>query len=306
MTVAMTAAPAPGSDEWARVVTASKVAAILGLSPWESPRTMWLKMRGDLPSDNGKNADDKARGHYLEPAILAWWLDRHPNLQGVEAQAYRTRDQWAAATPDLDVADDGHGNHAVVEAKSDATADDWGTPGTDEAPAYYVAQAMWQLWVTGAQVCYVPVLFGRPQLGFAEYVIARDDALIADIVATCRAFYESLTDDDAAPALSDHVAEYDAIRTVHADIDRDLDAVIPDDIADRYLLDLAHADRAGASKARVLELMGSARVAKTTAGMHLARRQPKGDAVVLVRTAALPQITTSTPEPERTPSWAQN
>ena len=290
----------PGSPEWARVMTASKVPAVLGLSPWESPRTMWLKMRGEL-SDDGSNAEAKSRGHYLEAGVIAWWLDRHPDAQGLERAPHRTRGThrirgaWAAATPDVEVADDGHGNHAVVEAKTAANDDDWGTPGTDEAPAYYVAQCMWQLWVTGAQIAYIPVLFGRPRLGFEEYVIQRDDALIDAIVARCRAFYDSLADDDAAPELSDHVAEYDAIRKAHPDIDRDAEAVIPDDIADRYLLDLAHEKRAPASKARLLDLMGRARIAKTESGLILARRQPKGDAVTLARVAALPDLN---PAPE--------
>lgn len=278
----------PGSPEWARVMTASKVSAVLGLSPWDSPRTMWHTMRGELDAE--KQTDATQRGHYLESGVIAWWLDRHPDVQGLERAPHRTRGEWAAATPDVEVADDGHGNHAVVEAKTAANDDDWGTPGTDEAPAYYVAQCMWQLWITGAQIAYVPVLFGRPRLGFEEYVIQRDDALIDDIVARCRAFYDSLTDEDAAPGLSDHVAEYDAIRKAHPDIDREAEAVIPDDIAERYLLDLAHEKRAPASKAYVLDLMGRARIAKTESGLILARRQPKGDAVTLARVAALPPI----------------
>lgn len=292
----------PGSPEWARLVTASKVAAILGLSPWDSPRTMWLKMRGDLPSDDGANADAKSRGHYLEAGVVQWWRDRH-NLSGEDLvfepveQAHlelwdtSSDHQWGAATPDLIGGDDGHGNAFVMDAKTAASADDWGTPGTDEAPAYYVAQAMWQLACQPtASVAYIAVLFGRPQLEFAEYVIERDDDLIASIVLRCKAFHDSLPDDDAAPDLSDHIAEYDAIRKVHADIDREAVAVIPDDLAARYLTDLAHAERADATKARVLDLMGNARLAKTESGLFLARRQPKGQAVTLVRTAALPAL----------------
>jgi len=285
----------PGSPEWVRLVTASKVAAILGLSPWDSPRTTWHKMRGDLPSEDGNNADAKSRGHYLEGGVLAWWADRHGLAAGdpihLTQQPRLTLSNWGAATPDAMGMDDGHGNAFVMDAKTAASADDWGTPGTDEAPAYYAAQAMWQLAChPTASVAYIAVLFGRPQLEFAEYIIERDDDLIASIVLRCKAFHDSLTDDDAAPALSDHVAEYDAIRKVHADIDREAVAVIPDDLAHRYLTDLAHAERADATKARVLDLMGTARLAKTESGLFLARRQPKGQAVTLVRTASLPAL----------------
>ena len=39
----------PGSPAWTRRITATKVAAILGVSPWDSPRSMWAKMRGEMP-----------------------------------------------------------------------------------------------------------------------------------------------------------------------------------------------------------------------------------------------------------------
>lgn len=279
----------PGSPEWARVVSASKVAAILGLSPWESPRTMWHKMRGEIPSDDGSNAEAKGRGHYLEDAILGWWVDQHHDrsLGGKQVQLWH--EDWAVATLDA-TGEDEHGNEVVVEAKSAASDDDWGRPGTDEVPAYYAAQVMWSMHIAGRQIAYVPVLFGRPRLAFAEYVIEYDEALAQAIVSQCRAFYDSLSDDTAAPALSDHVAEYDAIRTAHPDIDRDADATIPDVIAHRYLLDLAHEQRAAASKARVLDAMGRARRAISESGLVVARRQPKGDAVTLVRVAALPEL----------------
>lgn len=279
----------PGSPEWQRIVTASKVSAILGLSPWESPRTMWHKMRGEL-GDNGNNAEAKARGHYLEAGVIAWWKDQH-NASDYLEQHHLTLDDWGAATPDLTGVDE-YGNEFVLDAKTAASDDDWGTPGTDEAPAYYVAQAMWQLACQpSAQVAYIAVLFGRPRLGFAEYVIQRDDALIAGIVARCREFYDSLSA-DVPPPLSDATCEYEAIRKVHTAIDRDAEVVIPDDLADRYLADHAHADRLKGTSARLLDAMGNARIAKRTDGTHLARRQPKGDAVTLVRVAALPDLDT--------------
>jgi predicted phage-related endonuclease len=280
----------PGSPEWTRLVTASKVSAILGLSPWDSPRTMWHVMRGDI--DGQKDTDATRRGHYLESGVVDWWLDQHGRPGEWAEQSLNRYEDWGAATPDLVGDDDGHGNEYVLDAKTAATDDDWGTPGTDEAPAYYVAQSMWQLACRPqASVAYIAVLFGRPRLGFAEYVIERDDALIADIVARCRAFYDSLAS-DVPPPLSDNVAEYDAIRKVHVDIDRDAEVILPDELADRYLTDLAHAARADSTKAHVLDAMGTARIAKRADGLTIARRQPKGDAVTLARVAALPAIDT--------------
>lgn len=281
----------PGSPEWQRVVTASKVAAILGLSPWDSPRTMWHLMRGDLPRDDDRNATAKARGHYLEAGVVQWWIDQHDDVASLTEQHSLTLGDWAAATPDLTGVDE-FGNRFVMDAKTAATADDWGTPGTDEVPAYYLAQSMWQLaCYPSAQIAYVAVLFGRPNLEFAEYIIQRDDALIEAIVYKCREFYDSLTDDEAGPALSGMACEYEVLRRVHADIERGEIAAIPAELAAEYAA-AYHAEKAlKGIKARVLDAMGQAQYGTDPSGQKVARRQPSRDGVALYCTAPNPTPT---------------
>lgn len=280
--------PAPGSPEWLKTVSASKVAAILGVSKWDSPYSMWRKMRSEIPSDDGKNADDKARGHYLEAGVLAWWVDQHPEIlhttMGTQVYVTHPDHEWATATMDT-LARDTFGNTIVVEAKTDDSHDDWGKPGTDEIPAYYAAQIMWTLaCVPKAQLAYVAVLFGYPHLGFEEFVIERDDELIASIVERCRVFYESLTS-DTPPDLDDHVATYAAIRAMHPDIETDLTAELTPEQAWEFL-DAGDAAKAAvvrerAAKTVVLDVMGDAQFAYC-GDVKVARRQPgKGDAVSL-------------------------
>ena len=79
--------PLPGTPEWVRLVTASKVAAIVGASPWESPRSLWHKMRGDL-TDNTPPTDAMQRGHLLEPAVITWWQHRHPDADTLTLQPW--------------------------------------------------------------------------------------------------------------------------------------------------------------------------------------------------------------------------
>lgn len=279
-------APAPGSPEWQKLMTASKVAAVLGLSPWESPRSLWLKMRGDTPADPGNDAT--RRGQYLEHGILAWWGDRHATGRDFRDQDFRTHpdNPWAASTPDAWVADDGFGNVAVVDAKSAARDDDWGRPGTDEIPPYYLAQLLWQMWTHDAQVGYVAVLFGT-RLRFEEYVVQRDDELIAGIVAKCRAFYDSLSQ-DVPPPLDDSVATYEAMRKLHADIDPDAAVEMSPVKAVEFLnarAALAQAEKwERQTKSELLDLMGTARIA-TCNGQTIARRQPNKYGVSLVAVA---------------------
>lgn len=278
----------PGAPEWCARVTASKVAGILGLSPWDSPLRTWHVMAGNLPSDDGNNADAKARGHYLEAGCLAWWLDQKPNRSIIGTQVTSTLGDWAAATPDAHAYD---GDDLVlVDAKTAATDDHW----TDtEPPAYYFASSLWQLaCAPEAKRVHLAVLFGRPRLSFREYVIERDDALIAGLIDECRTFYDTVQAGQE-PGLSDMACDYDVIRTVHPDIDRDGVAVLPDDLVTDFLTDAAHEKRAPVTKAAVLAAMGTARLAKDSLGRTVARRQPKGDAVTLVRVAPPIDLTES-------------
>lgn len=278
----------PGAPEWCARVTASKVAGILGLSPWDSPLRTWHVMAGNLPADDGNNTDAKKRGHYLENGCLAWWVDQKSNRSIIDTQVTSTLGDWAASTPDAHAYD---GDDLVlVDAKTAATDDHW----TDaEPPAYYFASSLWQLaCAPEAKRVHLAVLFGRPRLSFREYVIERDDALIAGLIDECRTFYDTVQAGQE-PGLSDMACDYDVIRTVHPDIDRDGVVLLPDDLVTDFLTDAAHEKRAPVTKAAVLAAMGTARLAKDSLGRTVARRQPKGDAVTLVRVAPPIDLTES-------------
>lgn len=274
-------APAPGSAEWSRLVTASKVSAILGLSPWDSPFSMWLKMKGRIPADDGTNAAAKSRGHYLEDGVLRWWLDQHADADAEGTQVYATKADWAAATPDLVATLTGTGERVVVDAKTAANDDDWG----DEPPPYYIAQAVWQMWCADADAAYIAVLTSR--LVFREYRIERDRDLEAAVIARCKEFYDSLSH-DTPPPLDDTTATYEAVRALHPEIDADAEIELDRALAHEYVTaDLAAKaaeTRQRAAKSAVLDAMGKARLA-TCDGAKVARRQPAKNAVALVRTA---------------------
>lgn len=280
---AQQAAFEPGTSEWLKVITASKVAAILGLSPWDSPRSMWHKMRSDIPRDEQNKV--QARGHYLEPAIIAWWRDEHPEYPRLEVKPVYRLDGWAAATPELAAAGDGVPD-VLVEAKSVRDLDEpWGEPGTDLIPAYYLAQVYWQMHLSGVRRTFVPVI--GPFLDFYEYVVDYDEALGADLEARCRAFYESLQS-DVPPPLDDTTATYDAIRKLHPDIDNDATVQLTAEEACEYVEAMngrreAEA-RERAAKSQVIDRMGDARFA-LCGDVKVARRQPNKTGVQLNQVA---------------------
>lgn len=274
----------PSSPEWNARITASKVAAILGVSPWESPRSVWHTMRGDVqrPEVN----ESMSRGHYLEPAILAWWRDQHPEFLGVlDIQPSYTLGDWAAATPDaLAVNPDDTTRNVLVEAKSAAYDDDWGDPGTDAIPDYYLVQCQWQMHVSGIHRCYVPVLTSR--LRFLEYVVDYDAETGPLLEQRMREFYDSLSADEPPP-LDDSLATFQTLKRLHPDIDKG-ESVELDETDAAELVYAAHnlkhweAKDQGA-RSVTLDRMGRAQYA-TYCGARVARRQANKSGVSLVIT----------------------
>lgn len=219
-TLAATRIPdmAPGSPEWATKATASKVAAMLGLSPYESPFQLWHRMRGTLPweADN----DLLRRGHYLEPAIRQWFRDQHPELVVERTGTWtNTERPWQVASPDGIV----HRRNidrtpaAVFEAKTANNDWEWGEPGSDEVPPGYRAQALWQMDTLGLPRCYFGVL--TPYMEFRQYLVEYDAEDATWVREQVQAFMASLLDDDAEPDVDETEHTYAALRKLHPDID---------------------------------------------------------------------------------------
>lgn len=263
------AALEPGTPGWLRLMTASKVAAVLGVSKYDSPRSLWHKMRNELPEQAQTKV--QSRGHFLEPAVLAWWLDQHDhNSDRLVRQPVFLLGDWAAATPDA-VTDDAS---VLVEAKSARDDEHWGPAGTDEVPAEYLVQAYWQMHVSGIHECRIPMI--GPWLEFAEYVVKYDTTIGAELERRCRAFWDSLHDDQP-PALDDSKPTYDALRQLHRAIDADKVVELSPALAREYIeakaAEKSAAARCRAASAAVLEQMTDARYGDC-GGVRVARRQP--------------------------------
>lgn len=272
-------APAPGTPEWCRMVTASKVGAIIGVSPWDSPLTMWLKMAGRIPWDEESEA--MRRGNMLEDAVLDWWLKDHPEWVQRGRQEWHTLpdEDWCGATPDMT----GFADEVpeLVDAKTSSTDEHWGSPGDPDAvPPHYLASSMWQLAMAPwAERVHLAVLFGRP-FTMRSYTVERDDELCGLLIDRAREFYLSLSADEPPP-LSGVVAEYDAIRKAHPEIDPALTVTLPTDLVEEYVAGYWIGRHLDGVKARVLDAMGHARYGTDEHGNRIARRQPKGPAVEL-------------------------
>lgn len=264
----------PGTDEWMRHMSASKIAAVVGLSPWESKFSLYHRMAGLVPRE--ETSDVMQRGHYLEPAVAAWFADQHPDLTVATTGSFVHRDRhWQAATPDrLAVHDDGTVD--VVECKSTADATGWGDPDTDDIPIYYRCQVMWQLDTLGLNRCHVAVIL--PNLTFAGYTVDYDPAEAQILRDAAEAFLADLAAGNR-PAIDDSTATHQVVRELHPDIDGSR-ADVPDDLARTYLQAVVDAKTAADAKraatSRLLDHMGDARDAYWN-GNKIAYRMAKGE-----------------------------
>jgi putative phage-type endonuclease len=267
----------PGSDEWLRYITASKISAIVGLSPWESPFSLWHRMNGSLPADPETTEQD--RGHRLEDAVCAWWADQHPEFAVLPSGMYVNDDRhWQAATPDkLAIAGE---IIDALEAKTDASyGGEWGEELTDEIPPYYKCQAIWQLDTLGLQRCHVAVLTGG--LRFRQYVVDYDREDAEFLRAAALDFLGTLARGEE-PDIDSHSATYSTLRKLHPDIE-DRDELVDQALADEFRAAVhAHWEaeqRRDLVTARVAKVQGNAHYAVDEAGKRFAVRKGNPPAV---------------------------
>lgn len=260
----------PGSAEWLQVMSASKIAAVMGLSPFESRFSLYHRMTG-LVAD--EDSPEKRRGHYLEPAIAAWFADQRPDLAvrttGTWVHCER---EWQVASPDR-IAVDAAGNVECVELKSWATVDGWGEPGTDDIPVGIRCQVMWQLDTLGLQRCHVAVIL--PFLEFQAYLVEYDPAEAAVLRDAAAAFLGDIAN-GVRPPIDGSDATYQVVRQLHPDIDG-TDKEIPGYLASAYRRACdtyrdAKTEKQGLTS-EILDLLGQARYA-TWQGERVAMRVP--------------------------------
>jgi predicted phage-related endonuclease len=256
-------------------VTASEIAAVLGISPFESPFSLHWRKRGQLGEI--EDTDSMSLGRHLEPWIADRFEADHPELTLTLAGLYASTDRpWQMATPDRlvfpasDVVEaeiacchlHRSGDPVVYgamapccdtndcgpccedcptcptlnkpeppltlwEGKTSATYDGWGDDGTDDIPAYYRAQVLWQLDVFDLPYGYLSCLFLHTKKT-RHYLIERDPADIAYMREQAQAFLAGVKAGEVPP-IDGHKATMGALKELHpklADREQEIDVVL--------------------------------------------------------------------------------
>jgi predicted phage-related endonuclease len=278
----------PGSPEWhalrAEGIGASEVAAVLGLSPWQSRFNLWHVKAGTITETFSGNAAT-SWGTRLEPVVL----DAYAEARDLLVAEGPTPDLFAAALGSaLLVPQPGTFAHAerpwqrcnpdaiaherLVEVKTARFADGWGADGSDEIPTFYRVQVVYAMDCLELPVCDVPVLIGGSD--FRVFTIELDEAeatLIRDEVGE---FWESIAL-GREPGLDESTSTADALRKLHPSV-VDEAVVIDAELANRYLDSLDSLDdakrEADSYANQIRHQLGDGRRAVTLDGTPVATR----------------------------------
>ncbi|MFC0626124.1 YqaJ viral recombinase family nuclease [Kribbella deserti] len=288
----------PGSDEWhaarAKGLGGSEIAAVLGLSPFESRYSLWHRKAGLI----GPVAESPEMewGTRLENAVC----DKHREVHNLgsllqPSGTYRHSERpWQIANPDRLRSDfDGH-IVSLLEAKTSPFGDRWGATDTDEIPVHVRAQVMWYLDTLGLDTGHVAVLISG--LDYREYVLEYD-ADEAQLLRDAAVEFLATLAAGTPPPIDDHEATYKAVQEMHPDIDP-VSHELSTPVARAFIAARAGLDAAKAverqAKSAVAAEMGNAHTA-TWNGYTIANRQARGDGTPYVVTAKnLPDLTTET------------
>lgn len=153
-----------GSPEWHSLrnepgaVGGSDIAAIAGLSTWESAITKWAKKTGQIPDEVEPNMSMKL-GTKLESPILELFADEHPELEIYETGTWSNKTyNWARANLD-GLYKDANGNWGIIEVKF--SRDYW-----SGVPQSYRAQVLWYMRVFGIRRAKLVALAGSSYIEF--------------------------------------------------------------------------------------------------------------------------------------------
>lgn len=205
----------------------SDAAAVLGMSPYATPYTVWLEKTRRIEPDDLSDNEAVYWGMVLEDTVAAEFAKRHPDMtvkrrKGVMQCKERP---WQFATVDR-VTTDAHGRHGVLEIKTAGAhrGKDW----ENGVPDYYLPQVTHYMAVTGYDYFDVAVLIGGQR--YLEFHHERDDEDVAVLNEREQAFWEEYVMKDVPPLVTGKDADADALMALHATSDGEYLMMLDEDV----------------------------------------------------------------------------
>ncbi len=193
----------------------SSLAAILGVSPWESPYEAWLKLTGRARTPDNPAM---ARGRKWEPIVADMFAASHPEYEvtrenPVTGRTWFVRDtehEFLTGQPDRMLHNANGYLQAGLEIKTSSmrAIRNWGSIGSDQVPQGYLLQSNWYAGLMRVDRWHLIVEFFNEQENGVEmpyltreYLIPFDEELFSLCVERAVDFWESHVLTDTPPEL---------------------------------------------------------------------------------------------------------
>ncbi|SKM28697.1 YqaJ viral recombinase family protein [Mycobacteroides abscessus] len=272
----------PGSAQWSKMITPSKVAAILGVSRYESAYRLWHRMTDRCEPEPPKDAFDI--GHDLEAYAANRWRRKNPGwlLSQGEVQVHVDPDKFGfPCVATIDRRGVRGRARRVVEFKAARNLTDlemFGDDLTGDCPEDHAAQVQAQMLFTGWTELPGHLLAVGPYFDERIYEIPYSLTQATWILDEVRKFWELLKADEP-PELDDSIHTYQCLRARHPDIEQGAAIVLDASDALEYVTartDFEDAEKAlQAAKNRLTLQMGNAQHAEF-ASTRIATRRAHG------------------------------
>lgn len=187
-----------GTPEWLEIrksgLGGSDAATAMGLNPWKTPYALWLDKTGQAPALEENAAMKWGKIH--EAAIRQEYAEQSgETVRLPECVFQHPKHKFMLASID-GVTDSGR----LLEVKTTRNGSDWGEPGTDEVPSYYLTQVQHYLAVLGLEVADVAVLIQGSD--FRRYEVPADAELQQMIIEAEYEFWQRVINNDPPEAVT--------------------------------------------------------------------------------------------------------
>lgn len=162
----------------------SDAAAVIGISKWRTPLSVWLDKTGQAPDST--ETEPMKWGTLLEPVIRQEYANR--TGREVMAPGFRRHPLHGFMVANVDgVAPQ---DARLIEVKTARSGDGWGEPGSDQVPEEYLIQVQHYMAVLDLPVADIAVLIGGSD--FRIYTVPADKELQAMLVDAEAQFWRTV------------------------------------------------------------------------------------------------------------------
>ena len=181
-------------------ITGSRIAGIMNLSPWETPRSVYLDLLGMKPEK--EQSEPMYWGNVLEDVVAKEFQNRVGlKVRKVNYILQHPTFEFLLGNVDREIVDGK--NKGILECKNVGaySLEEWKTA----PPLHYVTQLQFYLCLTGYKFGYLAALVGGQK--FIAHRIERDDEFINQMIEAATEFWYGHVESEVEPEVTEKDTE---------------------------------------------------------------------------------------------------